>query len=136
MGDFVTVKERKGGIYTQDVIARSHRLYADEPESYGSADLGPAPFEYVCAGLGACTTMTLRMYAERKKWPVSHLAVDVSYKKSGTGDEMKHVFVRDITIEGDLDEAQRARMLEIANKCPVHRMLEGQIEIRTGLFEV
>lgn len=135
MANSVTVRERKGGIYTQDIIARDHRLYADEPENYGSADLGPAPFEYMCAGLGACTTITLRMYIDRKKWNVSHLSVDVAYKKSGVGADMHHVFTRDIKIEGDVDETQRARLLEIANKCPVHRMLEGQIEVRSGLVE-
>ncbi|PHR91371.1 MAG: osmotically inducible protein OsmC [Robiginitomaculum sp.] len=133
MGNSVTVKERAGGLYTQDVLARHHHLYADEPESLGSADLGPTPFEFVCAGLGACTTITLRMYSERKKWPVTHIAVDVHFKKSGVGTDMKNVFVRDITIEGDLDEAQRTRLLQIANKCPVHKMLEAEAEIRSSL---
>jgi putative redox protein len=134
MGNKVTVKERAGGIYTQDVWARDHHLYADEPESLGGADLGPSPFEYVLAGLGACTTITLRMYAERKNWPVTHLAVDVSHKKSGFGtDEMKNVFVRKITIEGDLDDKQRARMMQIADKCPVHKVLAHANEIRTSL---
>ncbi len=133
MGNMVTVKERAGGIYTQDVLAGNHRLYADEPESLGGADLGPSPFEFVLAGLGSCTTITLRMYAERKKWPVTHIGVDVSYKKSGFGADMKSVFVRKITIEGELDEAQLKRMMAIADKCPVHKMLEAKTEIRTEL---
>jgi len=133
MGNTVTVKERAGGIYTQDVLARGHHLYADEPEELGGADLGPSPFEYVLAGLGSCTTITLRMYAERKKWPVTHIAVDVAYKKSGFGKDMKSVFVRKITIDGDLDEMQLKRMLAIADKCPVHRMLEADTEIHTEL---
>jgi len=135
MGNMVTVKERAGGIYTQDVLARGHRLYADEPESLGGADLGPSPFEYVLAGLGSCTTITLRMYAERKKWPVTYIGVDVAYKKSGFGAEMVSVFTRKITIEGDLDEAQLKRMMAIADKCPVHKMLEAETEIRTELVD-
>ncbi len=135
MGNKVTVKERAGGIYTQDVIARGHHLYADEPENLGGADLGPSPFEFVLAGLGSCTTITLRMYAERKKWQVTHIAVDVGYKKSGFGADMKSVFTRKITIEGDLDEAQLKRMLAIADKCPVHKMLEAETEIRTELVD-
>lgn len=147
MENMVTVKERAGGIYTQDVLARGHHLYADEPEDLGGADLGPSPFEFVLAGLGSCTTITLRMYAERKKWPVAHIGVDVSYKKSGFGADkrrgerasdrpenmMKSVFIRKITIVGDLDEAQLKRMMAIAEKCPVHKMLEAETEIRTEL---
>lgn len=134
MGTNVIVKERAGGIYTQDVIARDHRLFADEPEALGSADLGPTPYEYVLAGLGACTTITLRMYVERKKWPVTHIGCDVRFKKSGANGEL-NVFIRDITIEGDLDDTQRARMMQIADKCPVHKMLEGTTEIRSNLKE-
>lgn len=134
MGTNVIVKERAGGIYTQDVIARDHRLLADEPVSLGSADLGPTPYEYVLAGLGACTTITLRMYAERKKWPVTHIGCDVGFKKSGPNGDL-NVFLRDITIEGDLDDKQRTRMMQIADKCPVHKMLEGTTEIRTTLKE-
>jgi len=138
MGNMVTVKERlnsekTGGVYTQDVLARGHHLYADEPEDLGGSDLGPTPFEFVLAGLGSCTTITLRMYANRKKWPVTHISVDVSYKKSGFGVDMKSVFIRKITIEGDLDKIQIKRMMSIADKCPVHKMLEAETEIRTEL---
>ncbi|NNC36677.1 MAG: OsmC family protein [Hyphomonadaceae bacterium] len=132
MGTHVIVKERAGGQFTQDVFARDHRLLADEPENLGSADLGPTPYEYVLAGLGSCTTITLRMYAERKKWPVTHIQCDVSFKKSGFEGNV-NIFIRDITIEGDIDEKQRARMLQIADKCPVHNMLEGTSEFRTNL---
>lgn len=135
MGNSVTVKERAGGTYTQDVFARGHHLYADEPEALGGADLGPSPFEFVLAGLGSCTTITLRMYAERKKWPVTHIGVDVAYKQTGYGKDMKSIFTRKITIEGDLDEAQLKRMMAIANKCPVHKMLEAETEIRTELVD-
>ena len=132
MSNPVTVRERPGGIYTNDVITGRHHLYADEPESFGSADLGPTPFEYLCAALGACTTITMRMYVERKKWPVEHLSVDVSHKKvvSGQG-PTRDVFTREITIIGEVDEAQRKRIIEIAGKCPVHKTLAASSEIVT-----
>ena len=134
MGNEVKVSERTGGKYTQDVIARGHKFYADEPESYGSADLGPTPYELVMGGLGACTTITLRMYAERKDWPVGKLSVDVTHKVLASTDGKKtNVFTRKISIEGDLDDAQRQRMLEIANKCPIHKVLESANTIETEL---
>ncbi len=138
MGKKVTVQEHRnngkfGGIYTQDVLARGHHLFADEPEDMGGNDTGPSPFEYVLAGLGSCTTITLRMYANRKKWPVTHICVDVSYKQSGFGADMKSIFIRKISIEGALNTAQIKRMMIIADKCPVHKMLEAETEIRTQL---
>lgn len=135
MGNQARVSERVGGIYTQDVTARDHKTYADEPASLGGADLGMAPFEFICAGLGACTNITLRMYVGRKEWAVEHISVDVAYKKSGIGAEMKDVFVRKITIKSDLDEAQIKRIMQIADKCPVHKMLEATSEIRTQLVD-
>lgn len=134
MADPVIVKERPGGKYTQDVMTSRHHLYADEPASYGSADLGPTPYEYLCAALGACTTITMRMYIERKKWPVDHLACKVTHKKVVRGEDApQDVFTRSLTIEGDIDEAQRNRIMEIANKCPVHRTLEANSHINTEL---
>ena len=132
MPEIVTASERPGGTYTNDIKTSRHHLYADEPVNLGSADLGPAPFEYLCAGLGACTSITLRMYADRKKWPVTHIAVDVSHTRETHSDGiMRDVFTRDITLKGDLDEGQRARMIEIANKCPVHRTLEAGSDVLT-----
>jgi len=132
MAEPVIVKERLGGIYTQDVITTRHHLYADEPTSYGSADLGPSPYELLCASLGACTSMTLRMYVERKQWSVENIAVKVSHKKLQFSElPPKDVFTREITITGDVDEAQRARMIVIANKCPVHKTLEASSDIET-----
>ncbi len=132
MAQPVIVKERPGGIYTNDVMTGRHHLYADEPETFGSADLGPTPFEYLCAALGACTTITLRMYAERKKWSVEHLSVEVRHKKISSGEgPARDVFTRDITILGDVDAAQRARMIAIADKCPVHKTLSASSEIVT-----
>ena len=130
MSETVTVREREGGVYTNDVLTSRHHLYADEPLELGSADLGPTPYEYLCAGLGACTSITLRMYADRKKWPVTHIGVDVSFSRETHGDGLqRNVFTRIITVEGDLDEGQHARMIEIANKCPVHRTLEAGSDV-------
>ena len=132
MTDAVIVKERAGGKYTQDVNTPRHHFFADEPTSYGSADIGPAPYELLCASLGACTSITLRMYAERKKWDVENIAVRVIHKKLQLSDlPPKDVFTREITITGNVDEAQRARMIVIANKCPVHKTLEASSEIET-----
>lgn len=132
MTDPVIVKERAGGKYTQDVNTPRHHFYADEPASYGSADLGPAPYELLCASLGACTSITLRMYIERKKWDVENIEVKVTHKKIQLSElPAKDVFTREITIRGNVDEAQRARIIEIANKCPVHRTLEASSEIET-----
>jgi len=133
-GNHAHVKERLGGIYTQDVTMRDHHFLADEPESYGSADLGATPYELLCAALGACTSITLRMYADRKKWAVTHIAVDVNHKKvTQTDGASKDVFTRSLTVEGDLDKAARNRMMEIANKCPVHKTLELTSVIETVL---
>jgi len=132
MAEMIKVSERPGSKYTNDVRSSRHHLYADEPVELGGADLGPTPFEYLCAGLGACTTITLRMYAERKKWPAGKISVDVTHAKEIHGDGLKRdVFTRVISIEGDLDEAQKSRMLEIANKCPVHRTLEAGSDVIT-----
>ncbi len=132
MHETITVSERPGGKYTNEVRSSRHLLLADEPVDLGSADLGPTPYEYLCAALGACTSITLRMYADRKKWPAGKISVDVTHAKEIHGDGIKRdVFTRIISIEGDLDEAQRARMLEIANKCPVHRTLEAGSDVIT-----
>lgn len=132
MSGTVTISERAGGVYTNDVKTSRHHLYADEPEKFGSADLGPSPFEYLCAALGACTSMTLRMYGNRKKWPIDHISVDVSHKKETYSDSIaRDVFTRIITITGNIDEKQRSRMIEIADKCPVHRTLEASSDILT-----
>jgi len=101
MAQPVTVKERPGGVYTNDVITPRHHLYADEPTSFGSADIGPSPFEYLCAALGACTTITMRMYINRKGWEVDHLAVDVSHKRVSSGEgPARDVFTRGGSLTG------------------------------------
>ncbi len=137
MTELVTVSERRNeeglldGIYSNDVSTSRHQFYVDEPESYGSTDIGPTPFEYLAAALGGCTTITLRMYAERKKWRVDHLACKVTAHREGG----VSVFRRKLTITGHLTDAERARMMEIANKCPVHKALAGGAKIETTLTE-
>jgi len=132
--DDVEVYTGDSGFATEVVAHGLHRLRADEPVAVGGTDTGPSPFELVSAGLGACTSMTLRMYADRKKWPLTGVLVHVRHEASGPpGAGRTHRFTREIGIEGALDDSQRARLLEIANRCPVHRMLHGEIEVVTGL---
>ncbi len=129
--------------YTQRVLARHHVLLADEPPRVkGALDAGPTPFELLLAGLGACTSMTLRMYAERKQWPVERLRVDLTHSKIHVDEcascesdqERVDRITCDVTIEGEaLSDEQRARLLEIAERCPVHRTLKGEKEIVTRL---
>ncbi len=115
--------------HRQIVRIGPHTLVADEPVEEGGEDAGPGPHEWILAGLGACTSITLKMYATRKAWPLESVEVSVS------GDHVDGAFVltRHITLRGPLDEAQRARLLEIANKCPVHRSLTGPIRIDTDI---
>ena len=115
----------------QTVRIGSHVLAADEPVADGGDDAGPTLHEFILAGLGACTSMTMRLYAARKGWPLERLAGTVD------GDHVDGAFVltRHIAIEGPLTEEQRARLLEIANKCPVHRSLSGPIRITTDLVD-
>ena len=125
--------------FLQDVNAGpTHHIQADEPLAYGGTNRGMTPYQLVAAGLGACTSMTLRMYARQKGWPLTHVSVDVTHDKvhgqdaKGALDRIDS-FVRRIRLEGDLDDAQRKRLLEIADKCPVHRTLEAGAEIVTEL---
>jgi putative redox protein len=130
-----------GARYANRIGIRSHTLSADEPREAGGTDTGPAPHEFLLAGLGACTSMTLRMYADRKGWPLRHVAVTLTREVVANApglhsdESLRQVDVieRRIAIEGDLDDAQRARLLDIANKCPVHRTLENRPVIRSRL---
>ena len=136
----VRVDEADATGFRQDISAGpKHHVTADEPIAYGGTDDGFSPYQLVSSGLGACTSMTIRMYARRKKWPLTHVSVDITHNKihatdcdhchSTTGKIDQ--FRRTITLEGDLDTEQRARLMEIADKCPVHRTLESEIEIVT-----
>jgi putative redox protein len=120
----VTVTESGEGLYTQDIQASHHSLKADEPLDLGGLGQGPAPYDLLLSALGACTSMTLRMYAHRKKWDLKKVTVRLTHKKEADAENKKvDVITRDITVEGALDDAQRQRLLEIANKCPVHKTL-------------
>ncbi len=126
--------------FRQDVQAGPfHHAIADEPESYGGTNAGFTPYQFLAAGLGACTSMTIRMYARRKGWTLDHVSVDVLHDKvhaqdAGSQSERIDRFLRRITLVGDLDEEQRARLLEIADKCPVHKTLEHGAKVETNLL--
>ncbi|SEK59234.1 putative redox protein [Roseovarius nanhaiticus] len=137
----VRVSEADPDGFLQDINSGPrHHAIADEPLAYGGTDRGMSPYGFLSAGLGACTSMTIRMYARRKEWPLSHVRVDVSHDKvhaqdaSGVSPAKVDRFIRTVFLEGELSEEQRARLLEIADKCPVHRTLEATSEIvtRTG----
>ena len=130
--------------FRQDISAGpKHHVTADEPLSYGGTDDGFSPYQLVSSGLGACTSMTIRMYARRKKWPLEHVSVDITHDKIHATDcDHCHAtegkidqFRRVITLEGDLDTDQRKSLMAIADRCPVHRTLESEIEIVTSEAE-
>ncbi|PEN05630.1 hypothetical protein CRI93_12000 [Longimonas halophila] len=125
--------------YRTEMRARHHKLIADEPASVGGEDTGPTPYEYLSAGLAACTTMTLQMYARRKGWPLDEAHVDVQHNKihaedcadCDTKEGKIDRFTRTVSVTGDLSDEQRSRLLDIANKCPVHRTLHSEIDVVT-----
>ncbi len=135
----VRVSEADVNGFLQDVQAGPHHLLADEPLAYGGTNRGPSPYGLLAAGLGACTSMTLRMYARRKGWPLTHVSVDVSHDKVHAQDASTQteqnidLFRRRITVSGDLDDEQRHKLLQIADKCPVHRTLEASSRVETEL---
>jgi putative redox protein len=116
--------------YKTELITSAHYLIADEPAEKKGSNLGPAPQEFLLAALASCTAITLRMYADRKKWPIDRIKVDVTSDTL----EGKTIFKCEISFEGPLDESQRSRLLEIANSCPVHKVLTSPIEIKTELL--
>jgi putative redox protein len=118
------------GKFGQKVTVGAHELLADEAVSAGGDDTGPDPHEFLLVALGACTSMTVKVYADRKGWALRAVDVRVTAER----DESKaFVFHRRIALDGDLDDEQRARLLEIAGKCPVHRTLTGAIRIESAL---
>ena len=118
-----------------------HHVLADEPEAYGGTNRGLSPYGFLSAGLGACTSMTIRMYARRKGWPLTHVSVDICHDKVHAQDAGERsgtkvdTFQRRIRLEGDLSAEQRAKLLEIADKCPVHRTLERSSHVVTELVD-
>src|SRR2546421_3434280 len=135
----VLVEETRNGKFEQAIIAGPHRYLADEPTSAGGNGSGPSPYEYLLAALGACTSMTIRLYADLKKLPLEHVAVRLRHDKIHAVDcencETKEGKIdridREVTLVGDLNPEQRAKLLEIADKCPVHRTLHSEVEVRT-----
>ncbi|WP_373045938.1 alpha/beta fold hydrolase [Vulgatibacter sp.] len=138
--DRIRVEESSAGRLAQRIRAGRHTLQADEPERLGGNDTGPTPYDLLLAGLGSCTAMTLRLYAERKGWPLERVAVELKHEKvhaedcatcetqTGRIDRIE----RTLEIQGPLDEEQRKRLLEIADRCPVHRTLESEVVVVTS----
>ena len=135
----VVVRETGKGEFQQEVISGPHRLLADEPAAVGGLDSGPGPYELLLAALGACTTITLRLYADRHQLPLTRTQVRLRHERIYATDcaecETRSGMIdridRAITIEGDLNAEQRARLMAIAEKCPVHRTLKSEVDIRT-----
>ncbi len=136
----VTVQERDRK-FTQDVTSDSHHWVADEPVTVGGKNLGPDPYEHLLAALGTCTTMTVRLYAERKQWPLDRVSVTLKHSREH-GEDCIHCddehpridkITRSVSITGDLDDQQQQKLLEIADKCPVHRTLHNKLVVETVL---
>lgn len=130
---------RTGTGLRTEISANGYTLVADEPTELGGTDAGPTPYDYLTGALGACTAMTLRMYADRKGWPLESVTVRLRHQQIHARDceecetengKIDHIR-REVEIEGDLDEAQRAKLLEIADRCPVHRTLETETVVET-----
>jgi len=139
----VIVQETGEGLFTQAIATGPHALRADEPASVGGTDTGPTPYDLLLAGLGACTTMTLRLYARRKNWPLERARVTLRHEKIHAQDcadcetregRIDHI-EREIGLEGPLDDAQRQALLAIADRCPVHRTLKSEVKIDTRLAQ-
>ncbi|HEV8514906.1 MAG TPA: OsmC family protein [Cyclobacteriaceae bacterium] len=115
--------------YKTELITNGHHLVADEPEEVGGKNLGPGPGEFLMVSLASCTAITVRMYADRKQWPLEKIRVEVTSEKN----DKATIFIRHVYFEGALDDEQRNRLLQIANACPVHKALTNPIEIKTEL---
>ena len=125
--------------FAQDVHSDSHHWIADEPSSVGGSNFGPDPYEHLLAALGTCTAMTMRMYADRKKWPVEHISIELNHSRDHGQDCAEcdetnpqiDIINRKISLSGSLDDEQRERILAIADKCPVHRTIHNKLVVKT-----
>jgi putative redox protein len=137
----VIVASTGAGPFPQVMLDGRHVLHADEPVAAGGGDAGPSPYELLLMALGSCTSMTVHLYAARKQWPLEQVVVTLSQKRVHAEDcvdcekpeAMVHRIDKRIELIGPLDEAQRSRLLEIADHCPVHRTLTSRIEIKSAL---
>ena len=132
----------EAGTFAQQIVAGRHRLRGDEPTSAGGTDTGPSPYDFLLAALGSCTSMTVGMYARKKNWPLERVTVWLRHSKIHARDcsecdaseGMLDRIERDVRFEGPLSAEQHSRLLEIADKCPVHRTLTSEINILTKLL--
>ena len=132
--EHVIARETRAGKFQVEILAAGHKLLADEPVAVGGLGTGPGPYQLLGAALGACTAMTLRLYATQKDWPLDRVTVRVGHTREK--DQVPpDLFSREITVEGPLDEAQTARLIEIADRCPVHRTLEAGSRVMTALMD-
>jgi putative redox protein len=137
----VIVASTGSGAFQQVMLDGRHVLYADEPVPAGGGDSGPGPYELLLMALGSCSSMTVHLYAARKKWPLEQVVITLSQKRvhvedcadCETPEAMVHRIDKKIELIGPLDGAQRSRLLEIADQCPVHRTLTSRIEIKSAL---
>jgi putative redox protein len=132
--DGVEVGETGAGRFQLKARTAGGEMILDEPVAAGGLGSGPSPYDLISAALGACTAMTLRLYAERKAWPLNSVVVRVVHRRDGL--DARDRFAREVVLEGPLSPEQRARLKEIAEKCPVHRTLERGSEITTVLAEL
>jgi putative redox protein len=130
--------------YVQNILIGPHAIQSDEPVDVGGNDAGPNPYEWLMAALGSCASITVQMYAERKQWPLQGVHVNLSWARVHAEDcldcdsevGMVEGIQMELSVSGDLSEEQRRRLLEIANRCPVHRTLSAQVPIRTRLLRL
>lgn len=120
--------------YRTHIQTGKHSLVADEPVDLGGGDEGPGPTEYLLSSLGACTAITLRMYADRKEWPLEAVDVKLSLSQHKEGGNLSTTIQRNIELKGDLSSEQKERLMRIADKCPVHKILSNPIEIDSKLL--
>jgi putative redox protein len=138
---FTVVVHGRADGFAQEISTGAHRLRADEPVAAGGTDTGPDPYALLLSALGACTSMTLAMYARRKSWPLEAVTVSLRHRRiysedcAGCADSPRRIerIDREIALAGPLDDEQRQKLLGIADKCPVHRTLTSTVEIETRL---